>query len=52
MVWGTGLPVVADLSRDAERFGAPLSEEVTESPSKLMMTFLTLRSITGNLNLV
>lgn len=41
-----------DLSRGAGRFGAPLSEEVTESPSKLTMTFLTLRSIMGDLNLV
>jgi len=44
--------MVSKLSRDAERFGAPLSEEVTKSPLKLLMAFPTLRSIMGSLNLV
>lgn len=49
---GTWLLVVTDLSRDAERFDAVLSEADTESPSKLVMAFLTLQSIAGILSMV
>lgn len=49
--FGTWLLVVSDLSRDAERFDA-LSKEVTESPLKLMMAFLTLQNIAGSLSMV
>lgn len=49
---GTWLLVATNLSRDAERFDAVLSEEDTESPSKLVMAFLTLQSIAGILSMV